>query len=278
MPRTLAKPPSQWLHHASSGCHLPIASGRGPTELWEIAKVMMCIFTSEWPQVGTIGVFKASQTLQWFLTDTWDWLLYELLNRNQRNFFCTYFCNKQNCPIKWINESINQWKSVPPWRKHARIFFLKKKRWRHTVFKQTSWDIFFGSRFERKGWDKNENTEEPPWLLLRLTTHMVIWKLKIVFNLCLCSFSKEHGTEQQKPQQLQYQRWGFSQLLFQFIISFCLAKILIASLICTKVIDFVSLSNKRKGSRVWFYCFPLILFCGFLPQRGIYPKVPWLQV
>jgi hypothetical protein len=68
---------------------------------------------------------------------------------------------------------------------------------------------FFGSRFERKGWDKNQNKEEPRWLLLHLTTHAVILKLKIVFNLCLCSFSKEHGTEQQKPQQLQYQRWGF---------------------------------------------------------------------
>ena len=56
----------QWLHHASSGCHLPIASGRGPTELWEITKVTMCIFTSEWPQVGTEGCWskpKAAMTL-----------------------------------------------------------------------------------------------------------------------------------------------------------------------------------------------------------------------
>lgn len=34
----------QWHHHASSGCHLPIASGRGPTKLWEITKVTMCIY------------------------------------------------------------------------------------------------------------------------------------------------------------------------------------------------------------------------------------------
>lgn len=46
------------------GCHLPTASRRAPTELWEIAKVTTCIFTSEWPQVSTMGVFKASQTLQ----------------------------------------------------------------------------------------------------------------------------------------------------------------------------------------------------------------------
>lgn len=46
------------------GCHLPTTSRRAPTEPWEIAKVTMCILTSEWPQVGTTGVFKASQTLQ----------------------------------------------------------------------------------------------------------------------------------------------------------------------------------------------------------------------
>lgn len=52
----------QWLHHASSGCHLPIASGRGPTELWEITKVTMCIFTSEWPQVGTEGCSEQAKS------------------------------------------------------------------------------------------------------------------------------------------------------------------------------------------------------------------------
>ena len=36
----------------------------GPQDPQEIATVTMCIFTSEWPQVGTTGVFKASQTLQ----------------------------------------------------------------------------------------------------------------------------------------------------------------------------------------------------------------------
>lgn len=47
------------------GCHLPTARGRAPTRLWEVAKVTMCIFTSEWPQVGTTGEgFEASQTLQ----------------------------------------------------------------------------------------------------------------------------------------------------------------------------------------------------------------------
>lgn len=37
---------------------------RAPAELREIAKVTMCVFTSERPQVGTVGVFKASQTQQ----------------------------------------------------------------------------------------------------------------------------------------------------------------------------------------------------------------------
>jgi hypothetical protein len=62
---------------------------------------------------------------------------------------------------------------------------------------------------------------------------------------------------------------------FQFIFSFCLAKILIAPLICTKVINFVSLSNERKGSFIWFYHFPLILFYGYLLQHGISQTVPW---
>lgn len=52
----------QWLHQASSGCHLPIASERGPTELWEITKVTMCIFTSEWPQVGTKGCSEQAKS------------------------------------------------------------------------------------------------------------------------------------------------------------------------------------------------------------------------
>lgn len=38
----------------------------------------------------------------------------------------------------------------------------------------------------------------------------------------------------------------FSHLLFQFIISSCLAKILIAPLICVKVINFVSEQRKEK--------------------------------
>lgn len=65
-PRTLAKPPSSGFTMPAlvPGCHLLIESRRVPTELWEIAKVTMCIFTSEWPWVGTMGVFKASQTLQ----------------------------------------------------------------------------------------------------------------------------------------------------------------------------------------------------------------------
>lgn len=65
---------------------------------------------------------------------------------------------------------------------------------------------FLEADFKERVETKTEIRKKPPWLLLHLTTHAVILKLKIVFNLCLCSFSKEHGTEQQKPQQLQYQR------------------------------------------------------------------------
>lgn len=39
----------------------------------------------------------------------------------------------------------------------------------------------------------------------------------------------------------------FSLLLFQFIISSCTAKMLIAPLICIKVINSVSFSNKKRG-------------------------------
>lgn len=59
-----AKDVRQATQRVVPGCHLPTTSGRAPTEPWEIARVTMCIFTSEWPQVGTTGVFKASQTLQ----------------------------------------------------------------------------------------------------------------------------------------------------------------------------------------------------------------------
>ena len=65
MPRTFSQATREWLCHTAvvSGCHLPTASRRAPTELWEVAKLTMCIFTSEWPQVGTMGVFKASQMI-----------------------------------------------------------------------------------------------------------------------------------------------------------------------------------------------------------------------
>lgn len=60
-------------------------SGHGPS---------MCVLTSERPLRSTARGSKASQALSCFFRDTWDFF-YVLLNRNQRNVFCTYFfCNK----------------------------------------------------------------------------------------------------------------------------------------------------------------------------------------
>lgn len=167
----------------------------------------MCIFTSEWPQVGTMGVFKASQTLQWFFTDTWDWLFFmNYLIETKETFSAPTSATNKTVPLRWISKYVNQWKPPPRRRKHAR----KKKKYSETHCVQT--DLlghFLEADFKERVETRMEIRKTPQWLLLHLTTHAVILKLKIVFNLCLCSFSKEHGTEQQKPQQLQYQRWGF---------------------------------------------------------------------
>lgn len=179
----------------------------------------MCIFTSEWPQVGTTGVFGASQKLRWLLTDTWDWLLYELLNWNQRNFFpAPTSATKQNCPIGWVNDSINHWKSPPT--EQSTLEWRNNKATEDTLCSNRPFGTllsfilfyFLEAEFERKGWDTNQSTEEPQRQLLHMTTHSVILTLKIVFNLCLCSFFKRTWRRQRKPQQLQYQRRGFSHL------------------------------------------------------------------
>lgn len=60
------------------------------------------------------------------------------------------------------------------------------KRVPHCVL-QTSWTFSEADLKERV--DKNENKAKPVQLLLHLTTQVIL-KLKIVFNLCLCSFFK----------------------------------------------------------------------------------------
>ena len=52
------------------------------------------------PQGCSKQAKRCNDALQTLETD----FFYELLNRNQRNFFCTYFCNKQNCPIEMNKE------------------------------------------------------------------------------------------------------------------------------------------------------------------------------
>lgn len=60
------------------------------------------------------------------------------------------------------------------------------KRVPHCVL-QTSWTFSEADLKERV--DENENKAKPVRLLLHLTTQVIL-KLKIVFNLCLCSFFK----------------------------------------------------------------------------------------
>lgn len=210
----------QWLHHAAgSGCHLLIASGRGPTELWEITKVAMCIFTSEWPQVGTTRCSEQAKSFDDSLqTLETDFCMNYLIETKEIFFSAPTSATKQNCPIGWVNDSINHWKSPPTER--STLEWGNNKATEDTLCSNRPFGTllsfilfyFLEAEFERKGWDTNQSTEEPQRQLLHMTTHSVILTLKIVFNLCLCSFFKRTWRRQQKPQQLQYQRRGFSHL------------------------------------------------------------------
>lgn len=144
----------QWLHHAAgSGCHLLIASGRGPTELWEITKVAMCIFTSEWPQVGTTRCSEQAKSFDDSLqTLETDFCMNYLIETKEIFFFCTYFCNKTELS-HWMSKRFHQSLEITTnGKKHARMRKQQSHR-RHTVFEQTFWDtlifyfiLFFGSR------------------------------------------------------------------------------------------------------------------------------------
>lgn len=148
------------------------------------------------------------------------------LIETKETFSAPTSATNKTVPLKWIKKNGRPWKSATnkmEARQKEKKKTKKQKKRRDTLCSNGPLGTFFGSRFLKRVWDRKRNKEEPPWLLLHPTTHAVILKVKIVFNLCLCSFSKEHGTEQQKPQQLQYQRWGFLTPLFQFIIPSCLA-------------------------------------------------------
>lgn len=67
----------------------------------------------------------------------------------------------------------------------------KKEKYSETHCVQT--DLlghFLEADFKERVETRMEIRKTPQWLLLHLTTHAVILKLKIVFNLCLCSFFK----------------------------------------------------------------------------------------
>lgn len=136
----------RWLHHASAGCHYLIASGRGPTELWEITKVTMCIFTSEWPQVGTVRCSKQAKrcndSLQTLKTD----FCMNYLIETKESFFCTYFCNKPNCPINWVNDpSITG--NHHQQEKHAKIKTKNGKNTEDTLCSNRPLGTFFPFNF-----------------------------------------------------------------------------------------------------------------------------------
>lgn len=100
------------------------------------------------PQGCSKQAKRCNDALQTLETD----FFYELLNRNQRNFFCTYFCNKQKCPIEMNKEKRTSMKihhhqdgSTPERKKKKQ----KQKTSRHTVFERTSWDIFWKQIFKK---------------------------------------------------------------------------------------------------------------------------------
>lgn len=147
-----------------------------------------------------------------------DFCMNYLIETKEIFFPAPTSATKQNCPIGWVNDSINHWKS-PPTEKST-LEWRNNKATEDTLCSNKPFGTllsfilfyFLEAEFERKGWDTNQSTEEPQRQLLHMTTHSVILTLKIVFNLCLCSFFKRTWRRQQKPQQLQYQRRGFSHL------------------------------------------------------------------
>lgn len=150
-PRMLAKPPSKWL----SGSWLSPSHSkwrrahRTPRRLRQSPCAYLPVNGPRWaPQGCSKQAKRCNDALQTLETD----FFYELLNRNQRNFFCTYFCNKQNCPIEMNKEKRTSMKihhhqdgSTPERKKKKQ----KQKTSRHTVFERTSWDIFWKQIFKK---------------------------------------------------------------------------------------------------------------------------------
>lgn len=102
-------------------------------------------------------------------------LFYILLNRNQRNFFCTYFfCNK----LFHFNKI--------KFKKNQGSTSGNKNNTTHCVL--TDIVDILGSRFQRKGWQEWKQSKAN--VSAASSDNSVILKLKIVFNLCLCSFFK----------------------------------------------------------------------------------------
>lgn len=86
---------------------------------------------------------RCNDSLQTLETD----FFMNYLIETKETFSAPTSATNKTVPLKWINKYVNQWKSPPTIRKHARKKKNKNKKIaRHTVFKQTSWDIF-GSRF-----------------------------------------------------------------------------------------------------------------------------------
>lgn len=86
-----------------------------------------------------------------------DFCMNYLIETKEIFFPAPTSATKQNCPIGWVNDSINHWKSPPTEKNHARMKKQQSHR-RHTVFEQTFWDtlifyfiLFFGSRIWKKG-------------------------------------------------------------------------------------------------------------------------------
>lgn len=151
MPRTSAKPPKEWLSPSNSkqeSAHRTLGDCKGHD-----------VHIYQWMAPGGHhrGVqSKPNAAMILYRHLRLTFFFYELLNRNQRNFFCTYFCNKQNCPIK-VNKEICKSMKITTKKKEARQK-KKKNTVRHTVFKQISWDIFWKQILKkglRQEWKEN---------------------------------------------------------------------------------------------------------------------------
>lgn len=139
------------------------------------------------------------------------------------------------------------------------------KRVPHCVL-QTSWTLSEADLKERV--DKNENKAKPVQLLLHLTTQVIL-KLKIVFNLCLCSFFKRTRNRATKTSIATIPKMRILTTCVSVCFSSCTTNAHRAPLLSGQVTTRESLCNHKGG----FIYVPL-----FLPHTASLQELHGLQV